>query len=80
MPEVALHEPRLALDGGADGLAAYRHILRRAPGLLARGGRLVLEIGLGQRPALETLAAREGLLLLATGRDSGRSSAPSSSA
>ena len=71
MPEVALHEPRLALDGGADGLDAYRHILRRAPGLLAPGGRLVLEIGLGQRPALEGLAAREGLVLLAAGRDLG---------
>ena len=71
MPEVARHEPRLALDGGTDGLDAYRHIVRRAPGLLAPGGRLVLEIGLGQGPALEALAAREGLTLLAAGRDLG---------
>ncbi|MBR0672596.1 peptide chain release factor N(5)-glutamine methyltransferase [Neoroseomonas soli] len=71
MPEVALHEPRLALDGGLDGLDAYRRILRRAPFLLAPGGRLVLEIGAGQRPGVEAIARREGLALLAADRDLG---------
>ncbi|MBR0680344.1 peptide chain release factor N(5)-glutamine methyltransferase [Roseomonas eburnea] len=71
MPEVARHEPRLALDGGVDGLDAYRHILRRVPGLLAPGGRAVLEIGVGQRPEVEAIARREGLGLLACGRDLG---------
>jgi release factor glutamine methyltransferase len=39
MPEVALHEPQAALDGGADGLDAYRAILAELPRLLAPGGR-----------------------------------------
>lgn len=48
MPEVALHEPGRALDGGVDGLTAYRHILAALPRLLAPGGVAVLEIGIGQ--------------------------------
>ncbi|MDP3241542.1 MAG: peptide chain release factor N(5)-glutamine methyltransferase, partial [Reyranella sp.] len=38
MPEVAAHEPRLALDGGADGFAAYRIIAAEAPRLVVPGG------------------------------------------
>jgi release factor glutamine methyltransferase len=62
MPEVARHEPRLALDGGPDGLDAYRAILGALPGLLAEGGRAVLEIGQGQRADVEALARAAGLL------------------
>jgi release factor glutamine methyltransferase len=61
MPEVARHEPASALDGGADGLAAYRAILAALPGLLAPGGRAVLELGQGQRAAVEDLARAAGL-------------------
>lgn len=46
--EVALHDPVLALDGGADGLAAYRDIIPQARRLLRAGGILVLELGIGQ--------------------------------
>lgn len=62
MPEVARHEPTRALDGGADGLAAYRRILGRLPALLAPGGVAVLELGEGQAGAVGTLAANAGLL------------------
>lgn len=55
-PEVH-HEPRAALDGGADGLAFYRAILRDYPVLVKPGGHLVLEIGADQGDALRTLAA-----------------------
>ncbi len=48
MPEVGRFEPRLALDGGPDGLAAYRTIAAAAPRLVAPGGRLLLEAGEGQ--------------------------------
>ncbi len=48
MPEVALHEPVRALDGGADGLEEYRKIIPQAHRLLNRRGVLVLEIGDGQ--------------------------------
>jgi release factor glutamine methyltransferase len=52
MPEVSRFEPKLALDGGADGLAAYRAIAAVAPRLVAPGGRLLLEAGEGQVPEI----------------------------
>ena len=58
--EVREHDPRLALDGGADGLDAYRIILAEARPLLSAEGRLVLEIGYDQEPALRRLAAESG--------------------
>nr|WP_245442996.1 peptide chain release factor N(5)-glutamine methyltransferase [Methylobacterium terrae] len=59
--EVRDHDPRLALDGGPDGLDAYRAILAQVPRLLAPGGRLVVEIGYDQEEALRELAAAHGL-------------------
>jgi release factor glutamine methyltransferase len=63
MPEVARHEPASALDGGADGLAAYRAVLAALPGLLAPGGLAVLELGAGQESAVSALAVARGLAL-----------------
>jgi release factor glutamine methyltransferase len=60
-PEVAAHEPRLALDGGPDGLAAYRAIAAAAPRLLRPGGALAVEIGAGQAEAVAALFAGCGL-------------------
>nr|WP_255529080.1 peptide chain release factor N(5)-glutamine methyltransferase [Roseomonas rosulenta] len=71
MPEVAQHEPALALDGGPDGLDAYRRVVARLPGLLAPGGRAVLELGAGQRAAVESFAAGAGLMTVSVGRDLG---------
>ncbi len=45
MQEVRAHEPRLALDGGADGLCFYRRIIGEAAGFLRPNGWLLLEIG-----------------------------------
>lgn len=59
-PEVARFEPRAALDGGGDGLDAYRAILAELPRLLAPQGICLLEIGLGQEEALVSLAAAGG--------------------
>ncbi len=56
-PEVALHEPTLALDGGADGLDLYRRLLSETPACLAPEGEMLLEIGSDQQPALTELAA-----------------------
>jgi len=55
MPEVARHEPASALDGGADGLVAYRRIIADLPRLLAPRGVAVLELGAGQQAAVEAL-------------------------
>jgi len=60
MPEVSAHEPRLALDGGADGLAAYRIIAAAAPRLVAAGGWAVVEGGEGQAADIAALFAAAG--------------------
>jgi release factor glutamine methyltransferase len=54
-PEVRDHDPRLALDGGEDGFAAYREIIPASRDLLAPGGLIALEVGAGQHPAVESL-------------------------
>ena len=56
VPDATAFEPVLALDGGADGLDAYRALLVQAPTRLRAGGVLVMEAGPGTVPALATLA------------------------
>lgn len=60
-PEVRDFDPRRALDGGADGLAAYRAIAADARRLLAPGGLLVFELGAGQLDAVHSLTVAAGL-------------------
>jgi release factor glutamine methyltransferase len=60
-PEVR-HDPRRALDGGADGLACYRTIAGQAPKLLKPGGHLVVELGIGQEPDVAVLFRAAGLV------------------
>lgn len=71
MPEVAAHEPASALDGGPDGLAAYRALCAALPGLLAPGGLAVLELGAGQAEAVGALAAAAGLRVAGLREDLG---------
>jgi release factor glutamine methyltransferase len=61
--EVRDHDPRRALDGGADGLDAYRLIAPQAARLLAPGGSLVLEVGYGQSGDVGRLLTMAGLNL-----------------
>lgn len=58
-PEVREHDPRLALDGGADGLQAYRHLAAAGTKLLKPGGKLMVEFGDGQEVRLQELFAQE---------------------
>jgi release factor glutamine methyltransferase len=60
-PEVRDFDPRGALDGGSDGLTAYRAIAADAPRLLAPGGWLMVEVGIGQAEAVTALFAGIGL-------------------
>ncbi|SDD93924.1 peptide chain release factor N(5)-glutamine methyltransferase [Rhodospira trueperi] len=60
-PEVRDHDPAVALDGGADGLAAYRRLIPLAAARLAPGGRLALEVGAGQAEAVAALMGAAGL-------------------
>jgi len=53
---VAAYEPRLALDGGPDGLALIRRLVNDTPRLLSRGGLCLLEIEANQGPAATALA------------------------
>ena len=55
MPEVRDHEPLMALDGRADGLAFYRRITEETPAYLKKGGSLFFEIGADQAEAVEDL-------------------------
>lgn len=61
MPEVRDYDPPMALDGGTDGLDAYRAIARDARRLLAPGGRLTVELGMGQESAVAALFMQSGL-------------------
>ncbi len=60
MPEVACFEPRSALDGGANGLDAYRAIIAALPGLLCNSGVAVLELGAGQAAPVAAMAEAAG--------------------
>jgi release factor glutamine methyltransferase len=61
--EVRDHDPHQALDGGADGLDAYRALIPQAARLLAPGGALVVEVGHGQSRDIEGLMTAAGLML-----------------
>lgn len=68
-PEVRDHEPALALDGGADGLDAYRVIIADLPRLLVPGGLFALEIGFDQGESVSALAAQAGLVGIGVKQD-----------
>jgi release factor glutamine methyltransferase len=59
--EARQHEPRAALDGGADGLAVLRRVAAGAPGWLAPGGHLLIETSERQAPAADAAFAASGL-------------------
>ena len=68
-PEVAQYEPRSALDGGGDGLAAYRALAPQIARLLAPGGLAALEVGADQARDVTHLLTGAGLLSAGCRRD-----------
>ena len=60
--EVRDHDPRAALDGGPDGLAAYRALIPQAARILVPGAALVVEAGQGQAAQIEALMTAAGLV------------------
>lgn len=70
-PEVRDHEPRLALEGGPDGLDAYRTLAPEIMRVLKPMGRFVVEIGYDQKDAVEALFRAAGASEVATIRDLG---------
>jgi release factor glutamine methyltransferase len=70
-PEVRDHEPRIALDGGTDGLDHYRILAPEILRVLKPGGRFAVEIGYDQKEAVEALFRQAGALDIKTTRDLG---------
>jgi release factor glutamine methyltransferase len=65
MPDIALHEPASALDGGPTGLREYVRLIPTLPILLAPGGLACLELGAGQAAATAALATQAGFTHIA---------------
>jgi release factor glutamine methyltransferase len=63
------YAPAVALDGGHDGLDAYRAVAGEAHRLLAPAGWLVVELGAGQEPAVRALFTNAGLRVTAARKD-----------
>ncbi|MCW2947537.1 MAG: HemK family modification methylase, partial [Actinoallomurus sp.] len=61
-PEARIHEPRVALDGGVDGLDIVRRVTAAAPLWLAPGGYLLVETSERQAPRTVETVARNGLI------------------
>jgi release factor glutamine methyltransferase len=67
--EVRGHDPKLALDGGPDGLDAYRDLASALGGVMRPGAITVLELGIGQGPAVAGLAEAAGLRVVGSKKD-----------
>ncbi len=65
-PGVRNYDPRVALDGGSDGLDAYRSICKTAVGLIRTDGHLLVEFGKGQHEEIVQIAGQENLALAAS--------------
>ena len=71
MPEVSHYEPARALDGGQDGLDAYRLLCQALRSRLVPGGHAILEMGLGQIDAVSAIGRANGLQEVARQNDLG---------
>ena len=60
LPAEVRHDPLRALDGGTDGLDCYRAIAADARRLVVPNGTMIVELGIGQEPAVTTLFQRGG--------------------
>jgi len=72
MADVRDFEPRMALDGGADGLGLMRRIVADAPTVLVAGGRLAVEVGAGEAGDVAALVSARGFTDVTISRDYGR--------
>ncbi|MDD3905395.1 MAG: peptide chain release factor N(5)-glutamine methyltransferase [Candidatus Omnitrophica bacterium] len=64
-----LKEPRIALDGGADGLDLYRRIISDAPGHMNLGAHIIFEIGFGQAGEIKKIITSGGFEVIETKKD-----------
>ena len=66
---VAEFEPRLALDGGLDGLSEIRKVIKKASELIKRNGKFILEIGFDQKNKVINILKKEGFYINTTQKD-----------
>ena len=59
--DVVYFEPRLALDGGLDGLSEIRKVIKKSSELIKKNGKFILEIGYDQKNRVVSLLKKEGL-------------------
>ena len=67
--DVAKFEPKLALDGGLDGLSAIRKVIKKSSELIKKNGRFVLEIGFDQKNSVIRLLKKEGFYINSINKD-----------
>ena len=67
--DVAKFEPRLALDGGLDGLSEIRKVIKKTSDLIKKNGKFILEIGFDQKNKVIKLLKREGFYINSTQKD-----------
>ena len=67
--EIAEFEPRLALDGGMDGLLEFRKIIKKSSELIKKNGKFILEIGFDQKNEVIDLLIKEGFYINSTLKD-----------
>ena len=67
--DVAKFEPKLALDGGLDGLSEIKKVIRTSAKLIKKKGKFVLEIGFDQKNEVINLLKKEGFYINSTQKD-----------
>ena len=67
--DVACFEPRLALDGGLDGLSEIRKVIKKSSELIKKNGKFILEIGFDQKNKVINLLKKEGFYINGTLKD-----------
>ena len=67
--DVACFEPRLALDGGLDGLSEMRKVIKKSSELIKKNGKFILEIGFDQKNKVINLLKKEGFYINGTLKD-----------
>ena len=67
--DVAKFEPKLALDGGLDGLSAIRKVIKKSSELIKKNGKFVLEIGFDQKYSVISLLKKEGFYINSINKD-----------
>jgi len=67
--DVAEFEPRLALDGGLDGLSEIRKVIKKSSELIKKNGKFILEIGFDQKNEVISLLKKESFYIDSTQND-----------